>query len=214
MTSAASDDLLELTAKYSHRWPAMIDATLNLRSDLGINGESATRFMQAFETRFDVDMSGYIHRKFFDSWDMSVVVPDVAALLRILIPSLGHAWRVAPARTDMTVAHLAAVIESKRWRDPALSAPPRTRSDPTLFAFAALQALAVGGIAIFAVVSAINALVALTNGIPSAAFRSGLQVIVPTLLLWGVCLNTRRRLTERFGDWNWGALTGGPRAAE
>lgn len=101
-------------------------------TDLGLDGDSAHALLRAVEHKFDVDFEGFRFLRYFSEEGWAPFRPLVVFVLERASPDFARRWRAASdAERDVTVAHLIAVAEAKRWSEPAL---PRARAAPSLLA--------------------------------------------------------------------------------
>ena len=83
-----------------------LNADTKINADLGVDGDDALEFMTAFEGRFQVDLSGFVFRKYFgpEGWNPTALL--------------------TPKRPDpLTLGQLAEAAEAKVWSPGTLLGP-------------------------------------------------------------------------------------------
>lgn len=102
-----------------------------LARDLGLDGDEAGEFMDAFATKFDVDMEGFYWLRYFGDEGWNMLTPATTLVARALSPAFRRRWRAAQeAEREITLAHLTEVVEAGRWVHPGTEHLPSRKSHP------------------------------------------------------------------------------------
>jgi hypothetical protein len=121
-------EIIESAKAFAHA--KTVTPQTRLYADLGMDDGDAEEFLDAFETRYDVDMSAMVWRRFFGDEPVtaSMLTPALVLAASILSPSFAVRWQTAQqAEREITIAHLADVARTKVWRDPSAASARENR---------------------------------------------------------------------------------------
>ncbi|HRO04831.1 MAG TPA: DUF1493 family protein, partial [Terricaulis sp.] len=166
-------------------------------SDLGLDGDPAGAFMQAFKERFAVDMESFIWLRYFgdEGWDM--LKPLIVALAR-LDAGFDQRWRAALAEErEITLSHLVDVAQAKSWIHPGPAHAPLRK--PSRLAALLVSAAAIG-VAVFAVLYAVAVYGLAIGALGEVSWVTAAALIAaaafPTLLIRSAWSNIQRKLAS------------------
>lgn len=112
-------DLLPEILVKKHSGSADVHPESRLFTDLGMDGDDASEFLQAFSQRFDIDWTGFHWLRYFGDEGIDVFAPVFSVVAQSLSANFRQRWKAArEAEREITVAHLARVAEAKRWIEP------------------------------------------------------------------------------------------------
>jgi len=115
-------EILELVKQ--HTGAKTVTAETLLYRDLGVTGDDAVALLDAFTTKYGVDLSAFVWGNFFDDEGGSAAMLEPALVLAasILSPTFAVRWQAArDAEREISVAHLAKVARARVWIDPDAS---------------------------------------------------------------------------------------------
>ena len=141
-----SDALLsEIVAQVkSHTGAETVTAETRLHADLGMTGNDAERFLQAFAIKYGVDMSALEWQRYFENEPAmaDMLMPAMVLGASVLNPAFAVRWQGArAAEREITVAHLAEIAREKIWREPDAAFQRAPNSSPLTLVFSALALL-------------------------------------------------------------------------
>lgn len=189
------DEIVQLSVDLAGAKRDKLTPATRLVGDLGLDGDPAAAFMQAFKERFGVDMERFYWLRYFsdEGWDM--LNPLIVSFAR-LQPEFDRRWRAALAEErEITLAHLVTVAEAKAWIHPGPEhsiARKRSRFAALLVSAAAL------GVAVFGVLYAIALYGLATGALGEVSFVTAATMVAviafPLLLAWFGWRNIKRKL--------------------
>ena len=107
VSESSCDVVLAFVAESTGVAPGQVTLSSRLAQDLGLDGDDAVEFMEAFKSHFGVDLSAFEFRRHFG--------PEAA-----FSPLHWLFWLVVPSRrphlTPITVQNLCDAAETKRWK--------------------------------------------------------------------------------------------------
>lgn len=142
MSNALLAEIIELTK--SHTGAKTVMAETRLYADLGMTGDDAERFLQAFAIRYDVDMGSLEWQRYFENEPTmaDMLMPALALGASLLSPAFAVRWQSArEAEREITIAHLAEVASTKVWREPDAAFRRAPKSNGLTLIFSALALL-------------------------------------------------------------------------
>lgn len=173
-----------------------------LVGDLGLDGDPAVAFVQAFSERFAVDMADFYWLRYFgdEGWNMLTSAMVLAA--QAVSPRFRQRWRAArDEEREITFDHLVDVAEAKTWIHPSAAHRPSAKPNTIGKAIGVgLTALATLGVAAFAVGGVVMvyglAAGALGEVSPLSAATAALMTGLPVLLFWNAWRTIQRKLAS------------------
>ena len=96
-------------ADYWSEPPSRLFAETSVNCDLGMDGDDGVEFMDAFSSRFGVDLTEFPHDNYFGPEASATPISLIEAFIRRL--STGRWTTLAP----LTLRHLAEAAENGRW---------------------------------------------------------------------------------------------------
>lgn len=184
------DEIIALLADTND--PTKVTAHSRLLTDLGLDGEDASDFIEAFAERFDVDFSSFRWLRCFGDEGLDALAPTIAALRRAFSTKTRLRWRAAhEAEREISIIHLADVAKTKRWIEPGPEAaratprPPVRALQPVLALLVPLPFIALCIAAVLVFVAAPD----ITSEAIAAVFVS-----LAALILWTPWRNVTRKL--------------------
>jgi hypothetical protein len=112
MDKILSDQVRQFICDFWHQRPDKLRSDTRLEEDLGMTGDDAADFLEAFAKAFDVDLAGIEFHKHFG--------PECGPIVFFWPPGLKEEMRDL-GKYPVTVGHLIQVACVKRWACP----PPR-----------------------------------------------------------------------------------------
>ena len=118
MGDSMTDRVTEFVARHWSEPASRLTPATSLEDDLGMTGEDAAEFIQAFAAEFRVDLSGFEFGRHFG--DERPATPVSLALGLIDWAATGR--RGTPAPEPVTIARLAEAGSAGRWATPCAPA--------------------------------------------------------------------------------------------
>jgi hypothetical protein len=144
----SEDALSEIIAEAkSHTGAKTVTAETRLHADLGMTGDDAERFLQAFAIKYDVDMSALEWQRYFENEPTmaDMLMPALVFGASVLSPTFAVRWQSArEAEREITIAHLAEVASTKVWREPDAGFRRAPKANALTLIFSALALLTMG----------------------------------------------------------------------
>ncbi|MEQ1490587.1 MAG: hypothetical protein ABL932_08590 [Terricaulis sp.] len=208
-------EVTALVAKYGSGFARMaLSPDSLLRSDLLFTQERAGSVLQELNQRFG--LVGEIElERYFNGFEISVRVPQLSLILKLLYPSLRDRWRTDPPRADFTVSHLIDVTRSGIWRDPPplVATEPTVRADQSVIApiFRTIRFLfeSVSCVVALVITALISQRILQLVGLALSGQWPQIAVNSLAIVFWGFVMlmffeNTQRCIADRFGQrWDW-----------
>ena len=130
-----------------HTGAKTVTAETRLYADLGMTGDDAERFLQAFAANYDIDMSALEWQRYFENEPTmaDMLMPALVFGASVLSPTFAVRWQSArEAEREITIAHLAEVASTKVWREPDAGFRRAPKSNALTLIFSALALLTMG----------------------------------------------------------------------
>lgn len=144
----SEDALSEIVAEAkSHTGAKTVTAETRLHADLGMTGDDAERFLQAFAIKYDVNMEALEWQRYFENEPTmaDMLMPALVFGASVLSPTFAVRWQSArEAEREITIAHLAEVASTKVWREPDAGFRRAPKSNELTLIFSALALLTMG----------------------------------------------------------------------
>ena len=145
MSEALLAEIIDLAK--SHTGAKTVTADTRLHADLGMTGDDAERFLQAFAIKYDVDMGALEWQRYFENEATmaDMLMPAMVLGASVLSPAFAVRWQAArEAEREITIAHLAVVANEKAWREPDGSFRREPKSNALTLIFSTLALLTMG----------------------------------------------------------------------
>lgn len=144
-----SDALLDeiIAHAKSHTGAKVVTADTRLHADLGMTGDDAERFLQAYAIKYDVDMGALEWQRYFENEPTmaDMLMPAMVLGASVLSPAFAVRWQSArESEREITIAHLAEVAGTKVWREPDAAFRRAPKSNALTLIFSALALLTMG----------------------------------------------------------------------
>jgi hypothetical protein len=112
MTSETLSRVVAFTAAQARVKPANLGAVTTLGGDLGMDGDDASEYMQAFSKEFLVDLSGFEFGRYFGP-ELPLTPFGCLGILLSHLP--GHAWTRTHLE-EISLSDLAEAVERGKWK--------------------------------------------------------------------------------------------------
>lgn len=131
----------------SHTGAKTVTSETRLHADLGMTGDDAERFLQAFAIKYDVDMGALEWQRYFENEPTmaDMLMPAMVLGASVLSPAFAVRWQTArEAEREITIAHLVEVASEKVWREPDESFRRAPKSNALTLVLSVLALLTMG----------------------------------------------------------------------
>lgn len=131
----------------SHTGAKTVTSETRLHADLGMTGDDAERFLQAFAIKYDVDMGALEWQRYFENEPTmaDMLMPAMVLGASVLSPAFAVRWQTArEAEREITIAHLVEVASEKVWREPDASFRRAPKSNALTLVLSVLALLTMG----------------------------------------------------------------------
>lgn len=182
-------DIIELIK--GHTGAKSVTAATRLYADLGMTGDDADGFLQAFAAKYGVDLSGVVWLRYFDEEPTTndLMEPAITLAACVLSPSFALRWQAARnAEREITIAHLADVARAKVWIHPGEAFKHDRRTSPLVLVFSAMSVL-------------VMAFFVLLGGVVAYAFLAGELGEKNVVVLVGIFSVSLLPLYFAFASW-------------
>lgn len=145
MSDEALSEIIE--AAKSHTGAQTVTSETRLHADLGMTGDDAERFLQAFAIKYDVNMEALEWQRYFDNEPTmaDMLMPAMVLGASVVSPAFAVRWQGArEAEREITIAHLAEVASLKVWRQPDAGFRRAPKSNGLTLIFSTLALLTMG----------------------------------------------------------------------
>lgn len=145
MSEALLAEIIDLAK--SHTGAKVVTADTRLHADLGMTGDDAERFLQAFAIKYDVDMGALEWQRYFENEATmaDMLMPAMVIGASVLSPAFAVRWHNArEAEREIAIAHLAEIASTKTWREPDTTFRRAPKSNALTLILSTLALLTMG----------------------------------------------------------------------
>ena len=109
MTAELINEVIAFVAEYLEEPISQLSAETSINEDLGMDGDDALEFMQAFSRRFAVDLATFPYDSYFGVEAAANPISIIAMMIRWL--TTGKSTNLSP----LTLRQLAVAVENGSW---------------------------------------------------------------------------------------------------